>query len=227
VTHITKHLENLNQRICDAANAAGRNATDISVLPVSKRQSMAAIRDAVACGLDRMAENYLQEALEKIAELPEVREWHFIGGIQSNKTRAIAEHFQWVQTVAGERVARRLSEQRPETLPELNVCVQVCTDGTGEHGGVLPDDALALCNFVVAQPRLRLRGLMTIPLPGENFEAQRKPFALVRELYESAQQSGLELDTLSMGMSGDLEAAIAEGSTMVRIGTALFGPRPG
>ena len=227
MTQITKHLDDLNRRISNAASQAGRNENEVSVLPVSKRHSVAAIRSAIEAGLTSMGENYLQEALEKIPEFGAEISWHYIGRIQSNKTRAIAENFQWVQTVSNEKVARRLSEQRPDSMPELNVCLQVCTDESGEHAGVMPEHLPALCDYVAALPGLRLRGLMTIPLPADSFEQQRIPFRLLKELFDEQCAAGHGLDTLSMGMSGDLEAAITEGSTMVRIGTALFGPRPG
>jgi pyridoxal phosphate enzyme (YggS family) len=223
---ITKQLDSLNNRIALAATAAGRSETEVSVLAVSKRHSVDAIRAAVKAGLTHMGENYLQEALEKIALLSEPVEWHYIGKIQSNKTRPIAQNFHWVQTVDNEKVARRLSEQRPAELPALNICVQINADSS-QHGGVNPDQALALCEYISTLPQLRLRGLMTIPLPTDSDGEQRKPFRLVHELYSNLINKGFNLDTLSMGMSSDLEAAIAEGSTMLRIGTALFGPRPG
>ena len=226
MTQITKHLDDLKRRISDAASNAGRNETEVSVLAVSKRHGATAIVEAQAAGLLAMGENYLQEALEKIPQIARPVEWHFIGRVQSNKTRLIAEHFDWVQTVASERIARRLNDQRPDGEAPLNVLAQVNTDGS-DHGGAVPEDIPALCRFIDEQPRLRLRGLMTIPLPGESPEAQRAAFRPVKELFEQLKAEGLPLDTLSMGMSDDLEAAIAEGSTMVRIGTALFGPRPG
>ena len=224
---ITKHLEELNKRISLAAAAAGRSETEVSVLAVSKRHSPESIHAAVRAGLADMGENYLQEALEKIAVLTDPISWHFIGTVQANKTRAIAEHFHWVQTVSSEKIARRLNEQRPAEMPRLNVCIQICTDNSSQHGGVMIDEARALCEMVATLPRLQLRGLMTIPLPADNFADQCKPFQMVRELRDDLVSRGLALDTLSMGMSSDLEAAIAEGSTMLRIGTALFGPRPG
>jgi pyridoxal phosphate enzyme (YggS family) len=227
VTHITKHLEDLKRRIYNAAEAAGRSETEVSILAVSKRHPVEAIKAAVAAGLLDMGENYLQEALGKIPQLGSEITWHFIGRIQSNKTREIAQNFQWAHAVDSERIARRLSEQRPDHLGPMNVCIQICTDANQAHGGVTPDAAGSLCNFIEQQPGLKLRGLMTIPLPTATLEEQRIPFRLLRELRDDLVTRGHELDTLSMGMTADLEAAVAEGSTMVRIGTALFGPRPG
>lgn len=226
MTRITKHLVNLQKRIELACQRAGRSETQVSILAVSKRHSPAAVRDAYAAGLTAMGENYLQEALQKIPLCPPDIAWHYIGQVQSNKTRALAEHFAWVQTIASLKVARRLSEQRPSTLPPLNICVQVDCDGDGRHGGVDTVAAGELCHAVAELPRLRLRGLMTIPLPAEGETAQRRPFARLRTLYDELNAAGLAMDTLSMGMTGDLEAAILEGSTMLRVGTALFGPRP-
>ena len=223
---ITKNLQDLKQRIAAACAEAGRNENDVSILAVSKRHDADAIRAAAAAGLHAMGENYPQEALEKIQRFGPDIEWHFIGRIQSNKTRIIAENFQWVQTISTARIAERLSRQRPSELSDLNVCIQVDTDQNGQHGGVEPAGAEALCEVVAALPRLRLRGLMTIPLPTTNLAAQRLPFQHLRELRDDLHSRGYTLDTLSMGMTGDLEAAVMEGSTMVRIGTALFGPRP-
>ncbi|MGI9291745.1 MAG: YggS family pyridoxal phosphate-dependent enzyme [Gammaproteobacteria bacterium] len=223
---ITKNLEKLRSRIARAAAANGRNENDVSLLPVSKRHPVESIESAYAAGLSCMAENYLQEALEKIPACNPDIQWHYIGRIQSNKTRAIAASFQWVHTVSSLKIARRLSDQRPAESGPLNICLQIDIDGTGEHGGASPADASALCAEISALPNLTLRGLMCIPLPTNSPEDQRAPFRQLRELYGQLNTTGYQLDTLSMGMSGDLEAAIAEGSTMVRIGTALFGPRP-
>jgi hypothetical protein len=227
VTHITKHLEDLKQRIHSAARAAGRSENEVSILAVSKRHPVEAIKAAVAAGLLDMGENYLQEALGKIPQFSNEITWHFIGRLQSNKSREIAQNFQWVHTVDSERIARRLSEQRPDHMGPMNVCIQICTDSDHAHGGVSLDAAESLCNFIEQQPGLKLRGLMTIPLPTPTLEEQRIPFSLLRNLRDDLVARGHELDTLSMGMTADLEAAVAEGSTMVRIGTALFGPRPG
>lgn len=226
MTRITKHLVNLQSRIAAACARAGRNETEVSVLAVSKRHPPGAVHEAYAAGLRDMGENYLQEALGKIPDCPVDIAWHYIGRIQSNKTRAIAEHFSWVHTVAGSKAARRLSEQRPAELGPLNICVQVNTDRDSDHGGVDPAAAWELCELIAGLPNLRLRGLMTIPLPASDEAAQREPFARLRELYTDLNSSGLRMDTLSMGMTNDLEAAILEGSTMIRVGTALFGPRP-
>lgn len=173
-----------------------------------------------------MGENYLQEALNKIHECSPETVWHFIGQIQSNKTRAIAENFDWAQTVASQKIAERLARQRPESLQPLNVCVQVDIDGNNAHGGISIAATEELCSIVQQLPALRLRGLMTIPVPATEIAEQRKSFALLRNLFEELRAKGYQLDTLSMGMTGDLEAAILEGSTMIRIGTALFGTRP-
>jgi pyridoxal phosphate enzyme (YggS family) len=234
VTQITKNLETLRARIAQATAAAGRNENEVSLLAVSKRHTPESIALARDAGLNCMAENYLQEALEKIALLGNDIEWHYIGRIQSNKSKAIAMNFQWAQTVHTMKIARRLNDQRPQEMSALNVCVQVNTDhGKGNdqghnkgHGGAEPGEVAALCAFIEEQPRLRLRGLMCIPMPADSTERQHEPFRALKELYEQLINAGHDLDTLSMGMSNDLEVAIAEGSTMVRIGTALFGPRP-
>ena len=225
MTRFTKQLEDLRSRIRSAAAAAGRNENDVSILAVSKRHSVDAIHTAYSAGLRAMGENYLQEALQKMPNCEPDIEWHFIGRIQSNKTRLIAENFSWAQTVADARIARRLNDQRPEKRAPLNICLQICADGDLTHGGVLPGEAATLCEQISKLPRLRLRGLMTIPAARTGTEAQRKPFRALRELRDELLGAGYELDTLSMGMTGDLEAAILEGSTMLRIGTALFGPR--
>jgi len=224
---ITKNLHDLEQRISAACSVSGRNENEVSILAVSKRHSAESVREALAAGLHAMGENYLQEALEKIPLFGPEIEWHFIGRIQSNKTRTIAENFHWAQTVSTPRIAERLSRQRPTAMAPLNVCIQVDTDHTGQHGGVTPEEAESLCAVVAGLPGLRLRGLMTIPLPTTSEEKQRLPFRRLRELRDQLATRGFDLDTLSMGMTDDLEAAVKEGSTMVRIGTALFGPRPG
>lgn len=225
MTRITKHLVNLQKQIARAAAVVGRNENEVSILAVSKRHDVDAIHEAHAAGLKAMGENYLQEALEKMPQCPADIEWHFIGRVQSNKTRALAEHFDWVQTVTSPKIARRLNDQRPQELGPLNVCIQVSTDNGG-HGGVSPDELDTLAEQIAGLPRLRLRGLMTIPLPAGDPDAQRKPLQLLKRLYDRLNESGFDLDTLSMGMTGDLEIAIAEGSTMIRVGTALFGARP-
>lgn len=226
MTHITKNLEDLKRRIAAACRSAGRNENQVSILAVSKLHPIEFIGEAVAAGLTRFGENYAQEAAEKIDQLDAELEWHFIGRVQSNKTRLIAEKFDWVQTVASEKIARRLSNQRPEELGPLNVCVQVDTDGNSAHGGASTAELHSLCGTIQSLPGLKLRGLMNIPLPTANQTAQREPFRQLKQEYDQLLDLGYELDTLSMGMTNDLEAAIIEGSTMIRIGTAIFGPRP-
>ncbi|PYC26107.1 YggS family pyridoxal phosphate-dependent enzyme [Pseudomonas mosselii] len=210
-------------RIDSAARAAGRDPASIQLLAVSKTKPASAIREAYAAGLRDMGENYLQEALTKqqaLSDLPLI--WHFIGPIQSNKTKAIAEHFDWVHSVDRLKIAQRLSEQRPAGLAPLNICLQVNVSGEDSKSGCMPDELPALAQAVNALPGLRLRGLMAIPEPTEDRAEQEAAFAILRQLQK---QLGLGLDTLSMGMSHDLEAAIAQGATWVRIGTALFGAR--
>lgn len=220
-------LAALRQRLAAAAQAAGRDVSSITLLAVSKGQPVARLEAALALGLTQFGENYLDEALPKIAALAHApAEWHFIGRLQGNKTRPVAEQFAWVHGIDRERVARRLSEQRPHHAPPLNVCVQVNIAREASKSGVLPEEALPLLTAVAALPRLRLRGLMGM-LPFDLPEPeQHRHFAALRGLLDAANAAGLGLDTLSMGMSDDLEAAIAEGATIVRIGTALFGPRP-
>jgi len=222
---IAGNLAALRQRIEAACAGAGRAPQAVTLLAVGKAQPPAALAEAQAAGQRDFAENYLQEALPKIAALPRAGlRWHFIGPLQSNKTAAIAAHFDWVHGIDREKIARRLSEQRPAG-PPLNVCVQVNISGESSKSGVAPDDVASLCRAVAALPRLKLRGLMAIPAPARSGTDPREPYRRLRELYESLTRAGLELDTLSAGMSDDFEAAIAEGSTMVRIGTALFGRR--
>ncbi|MBJ7548429.1 YggS family pyridoxal phosphate-dependent enzyme, partial [Pseudomonas sp. OA3] len=200
-----------------------RNLTDIGLLAVSKTKPAAAIREAHAAGLRDFGENYLQEALEKQTELSDLPLiWHFIGPIQSNKTRPIAEHFDWVHSVDRLKIAQRLSEQRPAHLPPLNICLQVNVSGEDSKSGCSPEALPELVKAVAALPNLRLRGLMAIPEPTDDIAAQHAAFAHLRQLRDDL---ALDLDTLSMGMSHDLGAAIAEGATWVRIGTALFGAR--
>ena len=200
----------------------------MTLLAVSKTFPAVTIREAVAAGQHRFGENYVQEALDKMAELDDLRsqiEWHMIGPIQSNKTRAVAEHFDWVHTVDRLKIAQRLSDQRPPELPPLQVCIQVNTSGEGSKSGVAPDEALTLAREVAALPRLTLRGVMALPAPTADAAEQNRQLADVRIVYDHLRSQGLPLDTLSMGMSADLEAAVAQGSTMVRVGTALFGQR--
>ncbi|KAF1311107.1 YggS family pyridoxal phosphate enzyme [Pseudomonas sp. SG-MS2] len=220
---IADNLCALAARIDSAAKAAGRDPASLQLLAVSKTKPASAIRELHAAGVRDVGENYLQEALAKqedLRDLPLI--WHFIGPIQSNKTKAIAEHFDWVHSVDRLKIAQRLSEQRPPGLPPLNICLQVNVSGEDSKSGCAPEDLPALANAVAALPNLRLRGLMAIPEPSEDRAEQEAAFASLRQLQEGL---NLGLDTLSMGMSHDLEAAIAQGATWVRIGTALFGAR--
>ena len=220
---IAENIAKVGERIRAAAQASGRDLDSVGLLAVSKTKPAAAVREAYAAGLRDFGENYLQEALEKQAELSELALiWHFIGPIQSNKTKPIAEHFAWVHSVDRLKIAQRLSEQRPTGLPPLNICLQVNVSAEASKSGCAPAELAALAQAVSQLPNLRLRGLMAIPEPTDDVAAQRAAFARLRELRDGLQ---LPLDTLSMGMSHDLDAAIAEGATWVRIGTALFGAR--
>lgn len=229
MTNISEKLENVRQRIALAARKAGRDAAGIRLVAVSKRHSLDAIREAYDTGQLDFGENYVQEALEKIDALKIARHkdhpirWHFIGPIQSNKTRAIAESFDWVHTLAREKIARRLNDYRPAHMAPVNVCIQVNIDKEESKSGVVPTGVLALAEFVTTLPRLRLRGLMAIPQP----ENGNKAFPSMHALYKEIQSEGdfPHWDTLSMGMSADLEIAIANGANIVRIGTDIFGPR--
>lgn len=217
------NLSALSARIDSAARAVGRDPASIQLLAVSKTKPASAIREIHAAGVRDVGENYLQEALAKQVELVDLPLiWHFIGPIQSNKTKAIAEHFDWVHSVDRLKIAQRLSEQRPAGLPPLNICLQVNVSGEDSKSGCAPADLPALANAVAALPNLRLRGLMAIPEPTDDRAEQEAAFASLRQLQQGL---NLGLDTLSMGMSHDLEAAIAQGATWVRIGTALFGAR--
>ena len=222
------NLEAVQQRIALAAHVAGRDARSIALLAVSKTFPAEDVRAAHAAGQRAFGENYVQEALTKIEVLADLRstlEWHFIGPLQSNKTRPVAEQFDWVHSVDRLKIAQRLSEQRPETLPPLNVCLQVNISGEASKSGVGVDEAVQVAKDIAALPRLRLRGLMAIPEPAGRIDDQRVPHRRLRELFERLVGEGLELDTLSMGMSSDLEAAVLEGATIVRVGTAIFGAR--
>jgi pyridoxal phosphate enzyme (YggS family) len=220
---IAENIAKVGVRIREAAQASQRDCATVGLLAVSKTKPAAAIRQAFAAGTRDFGENYLQEALEKQAELSDLPlTWHFIGPIQSNKTKPIAEHFAWVHSVDRLKIAQRLSDQRPAHLPALNICLQVNVSGEASKSGCNPDELPALAQAVTQLPNLRLRGLMTIPEPTDDPCEQRAAFARLRELQHGL---NLDLDTLSMGMSHDLEAAIAEGATWVRIGTALFGAR--
>ncbi|MBF8701992.1 YggS family pyridoxal phosphate-dependent enzyme [Pseudomonas putida] len=220
---LADNLSAISARIASAAQAAGRDPASVQLLAVSKTKPASAIREIHAAGVCDFGENYLQEALTKqqaLSDLPLI--WHFIGPIQSNKTKAIAEHFDWVHSVDRLKIAQRLSEQRPAGLAPLNICLQVNVSGEDSKSGCAPADLPTLAKAVAALPNLRLRGLMAIPEPTDDRAAQEAAFATLRQLQEGL---GLGLDTLSMGMSHDLEAAIAQGATWVRIGTALFGAR--
>lgn len=220
---IADNILQVSSRIQAATQAANRSEDSVQLLAVSKTKPAQALREAYAAGLRNFGENYLQEALGKqleLADLPLI--WHFIGPIQSNKTRSIAEHFAWVHSVDRLKIAQRLSEQRPADLPPLNICIQVNVSGEASKSGCTPQDLPALAQAISVLPRLKLRGLMAIPEPTEDRAEQDAAFAAVQKLQASLD---LPLDTLSMGMSHDLESAIAQGATWVRIGTALFGAR--
>lgn len=223
---IAENLATVRARIAQAELRFNRAPGSVNLLAVSKSHPAAAIRAACAADQCRFGESYAQQALAKMSLVTDLPlEWHFIGPIQSNKTREIATHFSWVQSVERDKIARRLNEQRPATLPPLNVCIQVNVSGEASKSGVAPNEVTALAQVIHTLPQLRLRGLMAIPAPQAEFESQRAGFRALRELYEKLCHAGYELDTLSMGMTDDLEAAIAEGATLVRVGTAIFGER--
>ena len=223
---IATNLQAVRRAIARAADMAQRNGQEITLLAVSKTFPAAAVREAYAAGQHAFGESYVQEALDKIEALRELPlEWHFIGPMQSNKTRPIAENFSWVHGIDRLKIAERLSAQRPSSLPPLNVCIQVNVSGETSKSGVAPEQVLQLIRQVGQLPQLRLRGLMAIPAPAASLEEQRRPFALLRELLRQLNTQGLALDTLSMGMSQDMEAAILEGATIVRVGSAIFGER--
>lgn len=226
MTAILSNLQAVHTAINQAALKAQRGATQISLLAVSKTVAAAVIREAYAQGQRAFGENFVQEALDKMRDLHDLPlEWHFIGPIQSNKTRAIAENFSWVHSVDRLKIAQRLSEQRPTQLPPLNVCLQINISGEKSKGGVAVEEAESLAQAISSLPHLKLRGLMAIPAPAKELHEQRASFARMRELFLNLNRSGLTLDTLSMGMSHDLTAAILEGATIVRVGTAIFGSR--
>lgn len=226
MTTIALNLQSVRSRIAKACAAAGRDVNEVTLLPVSKTFGPDAVRAAHAAGERAFGENYIQEAVEKQALLGDLPlEWHCIGPIQSNKTRLVAAHFAWAHAVDRLKIAQRLSEQRAPEQPPLQVCIQVNVDGGPAKAGVAPDEALALAREVAQLPRLRLRGLMTIPEPSEDFAGQLAVHREARALFDRLRAAGLPLDTLSMGMTADLEAAIQAGSTMVRVGTAIFGAR--
>ena len=226
MTAIAANLQAVHRAIAQAVRAAQRSPGEVELLAVSKAFPAAAVREACRAGQRAFGESYVQEALDKIAALRDLPlQWHFIGPIQSNKTRAIAQHFSWVHSVDRLKIAERLSAQRPSDLPPLNVCLQVNVSGEASKGGVAPDEVAELAQAVARLPQLNLRGLMAIPAPVEGLAAQRAPFARLRELLRQLNIQGLALDTLSMGMSHDFAAAVLEGATIVRIGTAIFGQR--
>ena len=224
--NLPENLLWVRQRIALAARRAGRDPAEVTLIGVSKTQPASTVRAAVQAGLTDLGENYVQEALDKIGQLNDPRvTWHFIGVVQSNKTREVAEQFQWVHTVDRLKIARRLSEQRPHYAPPLQVCLQVHIGDEDSKSGVAPGEVRALADAIAALPRLKLRGLMCIPPPEEDPGRQRGWFAQLRQLRVALNASGHDLDVLSMGMSGDFEQAIAEGATHVRVGTAIFGAR--
>jgi pyridoxal phosphate enzyme (YggS family) len=221
---IAANIQQVRERIARACAAAQRPVQSVTLLSVSKTFSAEAVREAFAAGERRFGENYVQEGVDKIAALADLREqieWHLIGPLQSNKTRVVAEHFDWVHSVERLKIAERLSEQRPAHLPDLQLCLQVNVSGEASKSGAAPGELPALAHAVAALPRVRLRGLMAIPEAGSG----RAPHQALRRLLQQLQGEGLPLDTLSMGMSADLEDAIAEGATLVRVGTAIFGAR--
>ncbi|GAB4358229.1 MAG: YggS family pyridoxal phosphate-dependent enzyme [Immundisolibacter sp.] len=217
----------MQARVRAAERRFGREPGSVRLLAVTKTQPVDRIRHLATLGQRMFGENYLQEALPKLDACADIDlEWHFIGALQSNKAAEVARRFDWVHTVASPRQAQRLARARPHDRPPLNVCLQVNVDGDPGKAGVAPQAAAQLADAVAALAPLRLRGLMTLPAPTDTFEAQRRPLRALRQLQDDLRRRGHRLDTLSMGMSGDLEAAVAEGATVVRIGTALFGPRP-
>ncbi len=227
---INANLQEVRQRIVRACDSAGRSAQSVTLLAVTKTFGATEVRAALAAGLCDFGENYVQEALAKIAELATLRDamrWHMIGPLQSNKTRVVAENFDWVHSVDRLKIAQRLAEQRPDGHPPLQLCLQVNISGEASKSGLLPAEVAAVATAVAALPRDKavLRGLMAIPEPAADFEAQRVPHRALRELLAELNQAGLALDTLSMGMSADMDAAVAEGATIVRVGTAIFGNR--
>ena len=225
--HLKENLNKVSARVTSACERAGRNPAGISILAVSKKHPVDRILALHQMGLAAFGENYVQEALAKIKIIQSSKiQWHFIGPMQSNKTREVAENFQWVQSVDRTKILRRLSSQRPQHLPPLNICIQVNIDREPQKAGVLPDSLKELAVMASSLPNLCLRGLMAIPRAGSQLHDPSDSYQRMNTLFHDLLDEGLELDTLSMGMSGDLEAAIMHGSTMLRIGTDLFGPRP-
>lgn len=228
MSRISENLQAVHARIALAASKVSRGAQEITLLAVSKTFGPEAVLQAYELGQRDFGENYLQEALEKMAAVKPVAtgiNWHFIGPVQANKTRALAENFDWIHSVDRDKIARRLAEQRPCHLPPLNVCIQVKLDEEDTKSGVEPAGVIALANVIMSMPALRFRGLMAIPAPSVDFDSQRRSFHTLNELFCRVRESGIAVDTLSIGMSGDLEAAIAEGATIVRVGSAIFGER--
>jgi pyridoxal phosphate enzyme (YggS family) len=225
--HYAKAWQDVRERIARAAQAAGRDPAGIRLVAVSKTFPAGAVREVFALGQREFGENHVQEGIAKMDALSDLAgiEWHLIGPVQSNKARIAATRFAWVQTVDRMRIAERLSAARPEDAPPLDVCVQVNVSGEASKSGVPPGEAVALAQAVGALPRLRLRGIMGIPEPTEDVAARRRQLRALRECFDACRASGLPVDTLSMGMSADLEDAVAEGATLVRVGTAIFGPR--
>ncbi|WP_213780645.1 YggS family pyridoxal phosphate-dependent enzyme [Caballeronia sp. dw_276] len=227
-SHIARHLDEVRQHIAKAAAEASRDPSSVALLAVSKTFPASDVRAAFDAGQRAFGENYVQESVAKITDLASLRseiQWHFIGPLQSNKTKLVAENFDWVHSVDRLKIAERLSAQRPEGMPALNVCLQVNVSGEESKSGVAPEEALTVAHAIAALPNLTLRGLMSIPEPAASLDQQRAPHKRLRELMDTLRADGLQLDTLSMGMSADIEAAILEGATMVRIGTAIFGAR--
>ncbi len=223
---VTENLRKIRDLLAETAENAGRSRDSVKLLAVSKKQPVSAIVEAASAGQRDFGENQVQEGIDKITEItdPELT-WHFIGHLQTNKTRPVAEHFSWVHSVDRLKTARRLSDQRPGELGDLNVCIQVNVDEETSKSGVAVDATRELAAAILELPRLRLRGLMCLPAIRHDFEAQREPFRRLRDLADDLRAAGIPIDTLSMGMSDDFRAAIVEGSTIVRIGTAVFGPR--
>ena len=230
MSSISDNLQAVHRAIDEAATAVSRNAHEVTLLAVSKTFGIDAVLEAAQAGQRAFGENYVQEAVDKIAAAKKIAPsldlaWHFIGPIQSNKTRLIAEHFDWVHAVDREKIAQRLSEQRPAHLPRLNLCLQVNISGEASKSGAAMADTIVLARTIAALPGVRLRGLMAIPEPTNQVLQQRAAFSQLRDLFQQCRDDGIDMDTLSMGMSADLVAAIAEGATIVRIGSAIFGKR--
>ncbi|MEQ8206175.1 MAG: YggS family pyridoxal phosphate-dependent enzyme [Woeseia sp.] len=226
VIKVTENLRKIQDLLALETQSAGRPSGSVQLLAVSKRQPLQAVLDAASAGQRDFGENFAQEGIDKMlaADRSDLI-WHFIGHLQSNKTRVVAEHYQWVHTVDRLKIAQRLSDQRPDSMGDLNICLQVNIDDEDSKSGLAPDDVAAVAAEVASLPRLKLRGLMCIPAISASAQEQREPFAQMRQLLVNINKSGLELDTLSMGMTADYPAAVQEGATIVRIGTALFGAR--